>query len=226
MEIVAITLIILSIAFFVGSGVLISLGHEYGFPFSGISFMFFGILFLLIGIFLYYFINLYFYKRLNKEHFALSKKISGTYIQGSKTIIFTKEKQSWKCEFSNEVFSFNTRFCVFKKSFIYSFVSRSIRYRLISNRQKIRNIGKHKLYGLNKSLNATIEFRTKHRTINMIVCENGISKMRFISWLNLKICLPPSLEYRTPRNMSIGNQIWYLDEEKLHRLMFLGKKDQ
>lgn len=75
----------------------------------------------------------FFLKRLTKEQYRLSKMISSRCSNKIQIISFTKEDSTWKCVTYGKCVPFELTGCVFKKSFLLSFVIRAIRYPIINN---------------------------------------------------------------------------------------------
>ena len=213
MDFVGTILLILSLISFVVSGCLISLNHEYGFPISGVAFLFFAFVLLILGIFAIWITFRIYLKKLGREHFLLSKIISQKYIKCSE-IIFIKSKNKWATNFAGKNVAFNLRGLFFKKEFITSFVIRAIRYNVVNNKLPIAYVGKFRLNGFNTKIMFEIVFQKTNKKKRIRLLKKGCSSCRLIPCLIIKSKLPPMFEYHRPIKEGFGNTVLPIDEEK------------
>ena len=213
MDFVGLILLILSFVFFVVSSYLISTHYEYGFPVSGVVFLFFAFVLLCLGIIAIWITFRFYLKKLGKEHFLLSKFISHKYIK-AKEIVFRNDKNVWATNFTGKNIGFNLHGLFFKKEFVIAFVVRAIRYNLVSNKLPIAYLGRFRLNGFSASTIFEIVFvkKTSIKRINLL--KKGYSICRLIPYLIIKSKLPPMFERHRSIKDSIGNVVFPIDEEK------------
>lgn len=212
MDFFGLCLIISSVGLFITSFVLIATGHAYGFPISGLSFFSFGFLAFIIGIFMMRFTFRLCLKRLKISHFLFSNKISELH-EKKQTIIFYKKNSGWVCDAMHDSIFFDLKFCLFKKSFVLAFVTRAVRYPLVSNKLPISSLGRHSLLGFDKKQIINVAFQHKMHKKQFILVRNCCSKCSLISQLIIKSKLPPVYEHHKPSYESLGKKVLYVDEE-------------
>ena len=212
MDLLGLFLIVSSVACFVATGILNTTGHEYGFPLSGLAFLFFGILSLGIGVLLTWLAFRLFLRRLGAPHFSLSGRISGRW-GGSRDIVFAKDGGVWSCGLPHTPVPFNLKGCFFKKQFLIAFAIRAVRYPVVSGKLPIAFLGKRTLTGFPKGsrIEAVFQGRTREKRVTLV--QDGKSKCGFIALLIIKSKLPPRLEKYKPIGKGAGNQVTRINEE-------------
>ena len=212
MDLLGIVFIFLSAGSFCVSAFLIASGKAYGFPISGLAFMFFGFALLLLGIFLTWLMFRLLIRRLTASHFDLSRWIS-THWYNPNAIIFEKKADVWLFEYDKTIVRFNLRGCFFKKSFLIAFVTRAIRYPVISERMPVAFLGSNSIRCFDKKMSANVSFVYKSDKKDFTLVKNGFSKCGLIACLMIKSKLPPTHERFKPASESAGNHIINIDEE-------------
>ena len=212
MDLLAICLILLSICLFCISPFLFATNRIYGFPFSGLSFLFIGFILFCFGIFLLWFTYRFYLRLLSKKHYQLSKHISLNQ-KRIEEIIFVNNKGIWSYENAGTHVGFRLRGCFFKKSFLISFVIRSIRYPLVSDKLPIKLLGKRYLDGFNKTIIVYAIFQKKQSRKRVTLVENGKSFCGLIPRLIIKTKLPTAHERFKPSNRTFGNKVIHVNEE-------------
>ena len=151
-------------------------------------------------------------RKLDSSHFKLSKRIAMHFSTGEKTIIFEKNGK-WKCSQFKMIVTFDLTGIAFKKAFLLAFVTRALRYPKISGQMPVACIGHYRLNGLNKSLTALVEFKSRRRAKRFLLANNGISRATILSWLMIVVLAPSKKSYRFWNTSQDGSVTTYYNEE-------------
>ena len=94
-------------------------------------------------------------------------------------LIFKYENHSYKLLNSQNI-EFNVRRIIFKKAFISSFITRSVRYSTISNKLPLYNLYRKTLH-IKKYPNLIVRFEKHNRVKEYQIVKDNISKFTFLS---------------------------------------------
>lgn len=208
MDLICLLFVVLS-PLLLASFVILSI---FGFRDFSIPFLILSIASCLFGLLGFRFSIIVCLRRLGEEHFDLSKKLANYFSSNKKSVCFEK-KQKWVCTTFGKEISFDLHGIVFKKTFLMAFVTRAIRYRVVSNQRLHADIGRFRLKGVGKSLIAFAIFSKGKKSKCYLLAKNDVSKPNFLTWLITYICAPFKTSFRFWNTQREGLMTGHYDEK-------------